>query len=1025
MDVISEVRAEREDLARVLKKYDGIRRVVEDLYPDSVHFIYELLQNAEDTGATNASFTLTAMSLVFEHNGRSFSKADIEGITNIGEGSKHGDDEQIGRFGVGFKAVFAYSETPKIWSPTFSFMISELVLPNSIDPFPGLGGRTRFEFPFNNPKKDPAVAFAEVGKGLNDIAETTLLFLSHLESISWQIENGPSGEVLRVQYSEVHFETLKQFGGEIATSAHFLKFDEPVEALNNRQRVALAFALEYLPNVEKLDSAVALAKQVRIFPSVPGRVAVFFPAEKETSGLRFHLHAPFVPELSRASIKETPANAPLFEQLAKLTAASLHKIRDLGLLTMDVLAVLPNPQDAIPARYECIRQAIIKEMNVEALTPTNSRKHAPATRLLQAKADLKRLLSEDDLEVLIENDEDSPLWAVAATQRNSNADRFLAGLSIRQWDVGEFVELIADKAPQYGEPDPAFTGWLSGKSVEWHQQLYSLLYKELQAEGRTLFRLRNRPIIRLGDGGYSAGTGCFFADETGGNDDGLRRVDPGVYSSGRSEIDQRNARKLLEDLGVREVGEADQIEAILRERYVEGALKPRKQDLKRFINLVAKQPDKAKLFSKYFIFEGADGYWHKPSGIFLDAPFGDTGLTAWYSALGKDAKRIALQSRYEDAGVKREDLASFAEAVGAQTRLTIEQKPCSDNPLKYYLFSVGGDRYTYSIDQDFYIPGLEQQLMSPTLALAKLIWSTMSSLPKSPNHLLATYQKNETWGARHADSLLVHHLRNATWIPQGDAVFVRPMDAVRDQLPAGFPLDPSWPWLKAVHFAVESDKKTELGRQKRDIANQLGFRDDQSLERAKRFASLPAAEQERFLEDAERRRPAELPDHESSHPQQRADRLRAQATDAPPKRSEERTRSVSVGRDNVKKEAAQYLQQQYTNAQGVMICQVCKDRLPFLLDDGSYYFEAVEFLPDTTKWHYQNYLALCPNHAAMYQHANGSANSLRELLLRVADNVLDIELAQQRTSVYFTKIHLADLKVLLGPEQPRAASEGE
>jgi len=49
MNVIEEVRREREELARVLKRHRGIRRVVEDLYPDSAHFIYELLQNA---GAT-------------------------------------------------------------------------------------------------------------------------------------------------------------------------------------------------------------------------------------------------------------------------------------------------------------------------------------------------------------------------------------------------------------------------------------------------------------------------------------------------------------------------------------------------------------------------------------------------------------------------------------------------------------------------------------------------------------------------------------------------------------------------------------------------------------------------------------------------------------------------------------------------------------------------------------------------------------------------------------------------------------
>ena len=62
-----------------------------------------------------------------------------------------------------------------------------------------------------------------------------------------------------------------------------------------------------------------------------------------------------------------------------------------------------------------------------------------------------------------------------------------------------------------------------------------------------------------------------------------------------------------------------------------------------------------------------------------------------------------------------------------------------------------------------------------------------------------------------------------------------------------------------------------------------------------------------------------------------------------------------------------------------MICQVCQERLPFKLDDGSYYFEKVEFLPELQNRHYQNYLALCPNHAAMYQHANGSTRSDEEI----------------------------------------------
>lgn len=162
MSLIDDVRREREDLARVLKKHLGIRKIVEELYPDDAHFLYELLQNAEDTGATEVHFTLTADRLAYQHNGRPFEIRDVEGITDIGEGAKADDDEKIGRFGVGFKAVFAYSETPHIWSPTFSFKISELVLPSEIQEKTSLGKRTRFEFPFNNPKKSANAAYAEI-----------------------------------------------------------------------------------------------------------------------------------------------------------------------------------------------------------------------------------------------------------------------------------------------------------------------------------------------------------------------------------------------------------------------------------------------------------------------------------------------------------------------------------------------------------------------------------------------------------------------------------------------------------------------------------------------------------------------------------------------------------------------------------------------------------------------------------------------------------------------------------------------
>ena len=43
--------------------------IFEDFYPDEAHFVFELLQNAEDAGATEVGFELSAHRCSFEHNG--------------------------------------------------------------------------------------------------------------------------------------------------------------------------------------------------------------------------------------------------------------------------------------------------------------------------------------------------------------------------------------------------------------------------------------------------------------------------------------------------------------------------------------------------------------------------------------------------------------------------------------------------------------------------------------------------------------------------------------------------------------------------------------------------------------------------------------------------------------------------------------------------------------------------------------------------------------------------------------------
>ena len=143
-------------------KEDIDLHIFEDFYPDQAHFIYELLQNAEDTGATEAAFELTADTVAFEHNGHPFTEENVEAITDIGMSDKREQEDKIGRFGIGFKSVFVYTETPYVWSRTYSFKISDLVKPTAIPAKPELGDTTRFEFPFNNLKKPAQAAYEEI-----------------------------------------------------------------------------------------------------------------------------------------------------------------------------------------------------------------------------------------------------------------------------------------------------------------------------------------------------------------------------------------------------------------------------------------------------------------------------------------------------------------------------------------------------------------------------------------------------------------------------------------------------------------------------------------------------------------------------------------------------------------------------------------------------------------------------------------------------------------------------------------------
>jgi len=102
-------------------------------YPCEKEILKELLQNADDAQATEICFVKDPrqhpQEKVFEdswkqlqgpalcvYNNKPFTKADIDGIQNLGEGSKGEDPNKTGQYGVGFNAVYHLTDAPSFIS---------------------------------------------------------------------------------------------------------------------------------------------------------------------------------------------------------------------------------------------------------------------------------------------------------------------------------------------------------------------------------------------------------------------------------------------------------------------------------------------------------------------------------------------------------------------------------------------------------------------------------------------------------------------------------------------------------------------------------------------------------------------------------------------------------------------------------------------------------------------------------------------------------------------------------------------
>ena len=336
------------------------------LYSERTHFIFELIQNAEDAGATELAFELFGDRLELRHDGRPFTEADVRGVCGVGQSGKAGDLTSIGKFGIGFKSVYAYTRTPRIHSGDEHFRIENFVRPAAEAPL--AVAETLFVFPFDHDAVPAEVATREIAAALNALEPRILLFLRNIDRLR---AGGPGadGSVAERSVTERPGASRRVTVSRNGRREEWLAWQRPVEG-HPGQRVEVAFRLA--------------GGRVAAVASSP--LSVFFPTEKETF-LGFLIQGPYRTTPARDNIPgDDPSNQALVRQTAALLADVLPELRDEGLLTADALQALPLEEARFGAgsMFRPLFDAAGDVLTSEALIPVVGGGYGVAVDLLLA-----------------------------------------------------------------------------------------------------------------------------------------------------------------------------------------------------------------------------------------------------------------------------------------------------------------------------------------------------------------------------------------------------------------------------------------------------------------------------------------------------------------------------------------------------------------------------------------------------------------------------------------------------------------
>lgn len=808
----------RKDLLAIHKKNNftsGIKALLTDLYPDTAHFIYELLQNAEDMFASSVTFKLFEDRLEFEHNGtkRDFNLKDIDAITNIGHNSqKKSDPTSIGKFGVGFKAVFAYTSTPEIHSGKYHFKIQDYFLPDKNVEEISTNKWTKFIFPFNNPKKIPSIALKEIIESLKNIDDNSLLFLKYIKNITYILANGEKGYVHGIEETKDIFKIrYKHHNSEIEKSSEWLRFIKGINIIDEQG------------NEKKLNIGVAYSlKKIKMnsYKIVPihGKTYIYFPAAKEHSNLKFHINAPFASTVARDSIRDSKENYKLMENIGKLVSDSLKEIKEYKLMELSFFYVLPNKSDELSEFYEVIFKHIYKSFKTNQYIPRVDFGYVSSKSAIFGNKNMREVFDDKFLEEIFK---EKKFWVNSPNLKNHRGYRFLKDMDVFEFDRNYIYDSIMENNFQI------FLNKIKGFSIKKCSYFYSLLYEiydslplYIYKRKDLLSKLKNMQIIYTKKSLVAAEDALILPKKMELISEDNYIIPEEIYIN--KELSPKilnNVKSLFEILEIKDYGpeieivknlkKIEQEKYIINKEYFEIILKIAKYALenkKNEINwgnykflLVEENNDLKKEYTKNIILETKE--------IKKD-------LNIFAKILDKNIIWKGYQEKYSKKDYSY--FCEFLEYLDLEFEFEIERISAKNNPLYWGKLHSDSKETNLGRDRDYTIVGLEKLLISNSIEISVFLWECFMAEESDSYIFFASYSSNGSSEIKTCDSNLLYLLKNEKWLYGNDKQWYSPGEITKENLDRRFRYDKNNSMLNKLKFGFDKQQLFEKEQSKKE-----------------------------------------------------------------------------------------------------------------------------------------------------------------------------------------------------------------